>query len=80
MIFARSFLFWHEGKCNGERTIKFLKRLADWLGDDDCQTIIIWDGAPWHRAKKVQRCADQLGFKLMPLPGYSPDLNPIEGL
>ena len=73
-------LIWHYGKCNGEHTVKFLKRLADWLGADDRQTVIIWDGAPYHRAKIVQACAAQLGFILLPLPGYSPDLNPIEGL
>ena len=73
-------LIWHYGKCNGEHTVKFLKRLADWLGTDERQTIIIWDGAPYHRAKIVQACAAQLGFTLLPLPGYSPDLNPIEGL
>jgi transposase len=73
-------LIWHYGKCNGEHTLKFLKRLADWLGTDDRHTVIIWDGAPWHRAKKVQACAVQLGFTLLPLPAYSPDLNPIESL
>ena len=70
----------HYGKCNGEHTLKFLDRLADWLDPDDRQTIIIWDGASYHRAKIVQARAAQLGFTLLPLPGYSPDLNPIEGL
>lgn len=73
-------LIWHDGKCNGEHTLKFLKRLAEWLGPDDRQTVIIWDGASHHRAKIVRAGAAQLGFSLLPLPGYSPDLNPIEGL
>jgi transposase len=42
--------------------------------------IIIWDGAPWHRAHLVRDTAAELGFTLLPLPAYSPDLNPIEGL
>lgn len=73
-------LLWEDGPCNTANTIKFLKRLADWLGPDDRQTVIIWDGAPWHRAKKVRNWAAHLGFQLLPLPAYSPDLNPIEGL
>ena len=73
-------MIWHFGQCNGEHTLKFLDQLADWLGAVERQTVIIWDGAPYHRAKIVQTYAAQLGFTLLPLPGYSPDLNPIEGL
>ena len=32
------------------------------------------------RAKCEQAAAAKLGFTLIPLPAYSPDLNPIEGL
>jgi transposase len=71
---------WHEGACNGEHTIQFLTRLRTWLGDSPEQVVIVWDGASWHRAKQVQRAAAELGFEVVPLPGYSPDLNPIEGL
>ena len=42
--------------------------------------MIIWDGAPRHRAKCVQKDAAKLGYTLIALPAYSPDLNPIEGL
>ena len=42
--------------------------------------MVVWDGAPWHRAKLIQRTAEELGIELVALPGYSPDLNPIEGL
>lgn len=71
---------WNEGNCNKEQTVAFLDRLAKWLGDTDRPVTIIWDGAPWHRARIAQAKAAELGFRLMPLPGYSPDLNPIEGL
>ncbi|MFM7317415.1 MAG: transposase, partial [bacterium] len=37
-------------------------------------------GAPWHRAKSVQSKAQELSIEIVALPGYSPDLNPIEGL
>jgi transposase len=71
---------WNEGNCNQEHTVMFLERIAEWLGDNDRSVVIIWDGAPWHRAITVREKAEELGFHLMPLPGYSPDLNPIEGL
>ena len=71
---------WNEGNCDKEKTVQFLHHLAGWLGKNPAPVVIIWDGAPWHRAQIVQTTAAQLGFTLVPLPGYSPDLNPIEGL
>jgi transposase len=71
---------WNEGSCNKETTVRFLHRLAEWVGTVTCPVVIIWDGAPWHRARIVQESAAELGMTLVPLPGYSPDLNPIEEL
>ena len=71
---------WNEGHCDQEHTVVFLERVAEWLGPTDRPVVIIWDGAPWHRATIAQEKAQALGFRLLPLPGYSPDLNPIEGL
>lgn len=71
---------WNEGGCNGNNTIKFLHHLSAWLGALTTPTVVIWDGASCHTAKVVQAEAARLGFTIVPLPGYSPDLNPIEGL
>lgn len=71
---------WHEGKCNGEHTAQFLQRMTQELHTLGRQLVVIWDGAPWHRSKVVQRQADHLNIELLQLPAYSPDLNPIEGL
>jgi transposase len=76
---GRCFL-WQNGKCNGEQTCQFLEQLSAWLGEDERPVILIWDGAPWHRSINVQDKAHQLGLQLLPLPGYSPDLNPVERL
>jgi len=73
-------LIWHEGKCNGENTAKFLQRMVDWKGTSPHRLLIIWDGASWHRSQKVQAQAKKLGIELFQLPAYSPDLNPIEQL
>ncbi len=71
---------WQDGKCNGDNTIQFLQQLADRFKDDPRQLVIIWDGASYHRSHLVRTQAQCLGFDIMPLPAYSPDLNPIEGL
>ncbi|MCB0026386.1 MAG: IS630 family transposase [Anaerolineales bacterium] len=71
---------WNEGSCNQVHTGQFLRHLADWVGDVNAEDVIIWDGAPWHRGRLARDTAAELGFTLLPLPGYSPDLNPIEGL
>jgi transposase len=73
-------LIWAEGACNTENTIRFLHKLDEWLRTDPRRVVVVWDGAPWHRAKLIQRTAEELGIELVALPGYSPDLNPIEGL
>ena len=73
-------MIWNEGNFNAEQTGKFLERLKAWLPSDGRKVVVIWDGAPWHRAKSVQAKAKELGVELVWLPGYRPDLNPIEGL
>ena len=73
-------LIWAEGRCNAEHTAASLGRVADWLGATDRRVVILWDGAPWHRAGHLKDVASSRGLELVQLPGYSPDLNPIEGL
>ncbi len=75
-------LLWHQETCDTESTVAFLAYLAQqWPADPQQQTLIIWDGAPWHsKADAVCQQAQALAFILCSLPSYSPDLNPIEGL
>ena len=55
-----------------------LRRLrADW---PDNQLIVLWDGAPYHRAACVRETAAALRIAIVPLPRYSPDLMPVEAL
>jgi transposase len=39
--------------------------------------LMVLDGAGWHRAKRLQVPAN---LKLIPLPAWSPQLNPVEHL
>ena len=70
-------LIWNQGQCNTDHTLAFLEKVAEWLGHPKQPVQIIWDGAPWHRALRLCERAEELGFQLLPLPAYSPDLNPI---
>ena len=69
---------WPYPRANGAHTIEALRRLrAEWL---DCRLIVLWDGAPYHRAAGVRDAAAALGIEIVPLPGYSPDFMPVEAL
>jgi len=69
---------WPFPRANGEHTVEVLRRLrAEW---PDRKLLVLWDGAPYHRAQAVREAARALDIRLMPLPGYSPDLMPVEAL
>jgi transposase len=69
---------WPSPRANGEHTIDVVRRLRAEVHER--QLIVLWDGAPDHRANAVREVATTLGIDLMPLPGYSPDLMPVEAL
>ena len=69
---------WPSPRANGEHTIEVLQRLRAEVPER--KLIVLWDGAPYHRAQAVREVATTLGIDLMPLPGYSSDLMPVEAL
>jgi transposase len=69
---------WPYPRANGEHTIEVLHRLRAEVPDRTL--IVLWDGASYHRAHAVREVASRLGIALVPLPGYSPDLMPVEAL
>lgn len=40
--------------------------------------IVVMDNASFHKSKKTQELIESVGCKLVYLPPYCPDLNPIE--
>ncbi len=58
---------------DAEAVSVFLAQTAADFPDDYC--VMLLDGAGWHRAT-VLRVPSRL--RLLPLPPYSPDLNPVE--
>ena len=69
---------WPYRRANGEHTVEVLQRRR--AEAPDRPLIVLWDGAPYHRAQAVREAARALTITLMPLPGYSPDLMPVEAL
>jgi hypothetical protein len=65
---------------NADSLIAFLKNLRRELHGKKC--ILIWDGLPGHKSKKMKAyLSSQKKWLLVEmLPGYAPDLNPVESL
>ena len=65
-----------DGPINGERFRLYIERvLVPTLKPGD---IVVMDNLGSHKGKAVRRAIRAVGAKLIFLPKYSPDLNPIE--
>jgi transposase len=60
--------------------IAFLKDLKKHLRGQ--KAILVWDGLPAHKSREMQQYLEsqKSWFSVERLPGYSPDLNPVESL
>jgi hypothetical protein len=54
---------WPYRRANGEHTIDVLRRLRAEF--PDAALIVLWDGAPYHRAKAVREAARTLDITLI---------------
>lgn len=76
---GRLFLQMREEPYDSDGVIAFLDRLQAQVPG---KLLLIWDGAPIHRSKAVQRYLSDgaaARLHLERLPGYAPELNPVEG-
>jgi transposase len=67
-----------DGWCDGPRTVEFLQELVRWRAGKTGRLVLIGDNAPCHGATVVTAEASRLGIEVVNLPGYRPDLNPLE--
>ena len=56
-----------------------------WFEQQLCQVlragqVVILDNASFHRHQRLRQLLAKVGCSLLPLPGYSPDLNKVEPL
>lgn len=81
---GRSRLVFCEGKINAEKYIDILKQglLPIFQGNNLNRKdyVLMEDGAPCHRAQKTTAWKSQKGLTILPWPGQSPDMNPIENV
>lgn len=64
----------------GPAVVRYLQHL---LRQIPGKLLVIWDGAPIHRARVVQdflAAGAVQRLQLEVLPGYAPELNPVEGI
>lgn len=65
-----------EGTCNAEIFNQWCQQFLCPLLDDT--SVIVLDNAAFHKSKATRTLIEETGAKLLFLPPYSPDLNPIE--
>ena len=74
-----------KGIVNAQKYIDILRgrmipQLREWFPNPGDDYIFMQDGAPCHTAKSVKAYLSKEHVPLLPWPGNSPDLNPIENL
>jgi len=75
---AKLFIRTIAGGLTKEETIRFLKDLKRHLSGK--KLLLIWDGLPAHRSKKVVEYVKMQSawLRTARLPAYAPEVNPIE--
>jgi putative transposase len=75
---ARLFLKLHRGEVCAKQVLGFLRHLLRHIPG---KVIVLWDGLAAHRAFVVREWAGQhTRLRIVRLPAYAPELNPVEGL
>jgi transposase len=57
---------------------RLLPQLQEWFPDRNC--VFMQDGAPCHTANVIMNYFHDMGLEVLPWPGNSPNINPIEGI
>ncbi|QRW12042.1 DDE superfamily endonuclease [Ceratobasidium sp. AG-Ba] len=68
-----------EGAYTGETFMDFICGLLDEMNPfPGCNSVVIMDNASIHKSTALRELVEIRGMRLIYLPAYSPDLNPIE--
>lgn len=65
-----------ESSCTHHTVTSWIKEML--LKELKPNSLIVMDNAPFHNKAEIKEALEEKGHTLMPLPPYSPDLNPIE--
>lgn len=69
------FVFLSE-KIDSSAICRFLRAFKRWVGRG--RVYLCWDNHGSHLSKRTRYRAGKLGIHLVPMPKWSPDLNPVE--
>jgi DDE superfamily endonuclease len=74
---AHLFFALRPGAYNDETLIEFLSELNE---DEQRAVLLIWDGLPSHRSGRMSKwiASQRHWLSVERLPGYAPELNPLE--
>jgi hypothetical protein len=74
---AHLFFELRPGAYNDETLIEFLSEFDE---TEHRRVLLIWDGLPSHRSRRMSDwvASQRHWLSVEPLPGYAPDINPIE--
>lgn len=77
ITFYRFYFRLFPGATKGAQLVEFLQALHQTIRH---KLLVIWDGLPAHRSRLVRAFIDSLKgtIQLEQLPGYAPELNPVE--
>ena len=77
--FWRIYFRFFNGAIKGPQLVEFLQALRAQIKG---RLLIIWDGLPAHRSRVVRDYVESLAGQITMerLPGYAPELNPVEYL
>jgi len=68
-----------QGSTDGEVFEDFIEQLLPHCGRwPERNSVLVMDNASFHRTERIKQLCHKAGVKLVYLPPYSPDLNPIE--
>lgn len=70
--------FAFSGSMDGDLFEGWLEHILISSLNNPAKSVLIMDNASWHKRVAVYDIADEYGIKVIFLPPYSPDLNPIE--
>jgi transposase len=69
----------YNGSTDGSFYEDFIEELLHYCKPfPDEKSVIVMDNASFHHTEKIKQMCSEAGVKLVYLPPYSPDLNPIE--
>ena len=73
-----------QSNIDSEVFIEFLDLINQWIRRNCLfgysKIIMTLDNCPCHQSKKTKKFMEKLGYKILFLPPYSPQLSPIEGV